>query len=94
MIDRDALSVEEYHGLQWATLDLNLHQHTLDEGVAPPEFVCRSPFVNTTLGFTVRCSRFVAGSRAANGSAYATFSLITMRSMSLFAVSLPFATEP
>src|SRR5260370_2481277 len=46
------------------------------------------------VGFTVRCNRFVAGSRAANRSAYPTFSLITMRSISLFALSLPFPTEP
>jgi hypothetical protein len=44
--------------------------------------------------FTGRCNRFVAGSRAARRSAYASFSLITIKSMSLFAVSLPFATEP
>src|SRR5882724_9487293 len=34
------------------------------------------------VGFTVRCNRFVAGSRAANRSACPTFSLITMRSIS------------
>jgi hypothetical protein len=45
-------------------------------------------------GFTRRCSRFVAGSSAVNRSAYEIFSVMTIKSTSLVAVSLPFAIEP